>query len=124
MTTKSDNIPAAPRLALNVGVEYRRSYGRCAETAQLKNISLTGALLEHEQVDFGPDDRINLLFKVSGRTRKLQARIIWTENKLAGICFEPTSRRDVQIVDDFIYFIKEQKNNRKTVLDDIFSRVG
>ncbi len=124
MQTGQQNGDPAPRVSLNVVVECRRTYAREAGNAQIKNISLTGALIEQGQTELNPQDKVHLLFRVSGRTRRLQATVIWTREKLAGVCFTPQNKRDIQIIDDFIYFIEEQKTNRKSVLEDIFKRVG
>lgn len=114
----------APRIPLKLDVEYRKSYGRSTELGALKNISLTGAFLEHENETLKIDDRVCITFKVGGRIRKINAVIVWSNPSGAGIKFLPSNNRDVQIVDDLMYFVESKRENRRTVLDDIFKKAA
>lgn len=114
----------APRIPLQLEVEYRRSYGRSSDTGKLKNISLTGAFLEHENDGLKENDKVAITFKVGGRTRKINASVIWSTAKGAGIKFLPTNNRDVQIVDDLMYFVESKREGRRDVLDGIFKQAG
>ncbi len=114
----------APRIPLKLEVEYRRSYGRSADLGQLKNISLTGAFLEHANDELKELDKVCITFKVGGRIRKINASIIWSTTKGAGIKFLPMNNRDVQIVDDLMYFVESKREGRRDVLDDIFKRAA
>jgi hypothetical protein len=114
----------APRVALKLEVEYRRSYGRNSELAKLANISITGAFLEGANSDLRTDDKISITFKVGGRTRKIPAQIVWTGPRGAGIRFIPANNRDVQIVDDLMYFVESKREGKRDVLDDIFERAA
>lgn len=118
-----EKIPA-PRIPLKLDVDYRKSYGRSTETGALKNISISGAFLEHDNETLKNNDRVNITFKVGGRVRKINAVIIWSNSCGAGIKFLPNNNRDVQIVDDLMYFVESKRENRKTVLDDIFKKAG
>lgn len=119
----TDKNPA-PRIPLKLDVEYRRSYARCGEIGHLKNISLSGAFLEHGNGDLKVDDKLLVTFTVSGRVRKVHATVIWTSKMGSGVKFEPTNNRDVQIVDDLMYFVESKRENRRDVLDDIFKQVS
>lgn len=119
----TQNTPS-PRIPLKLDVEYRKSYGRSAEVGQLKNISLTGAFLEHSNEAMKESDKVCITFKVGGRTRKINAAIIWSNSAGSGIKFLPTCNRDVQIVDDLMYFVESKRENRRSVLDDIFKKAG
>ena len=114
----------APRIPLKLSVEYRKSYGRSGETGLLKNISLSGAFLEHENEAMREGDKVAVTFKVGGRTRKIPALIVWTNSAGSGVKFQPSNNRDVQIVDDLMYFVESKRENRRGVLDDIFERAG
>lgn len=114
----------SPRIPLKLEVEYRRSYGRSGDVGQLKNISLTGAFLEHGNEILKASDKVSITFKVGNRTRKINASIIWSNEKGAGIKFLPTNNRDVQIVDDLMYFVESKREGRRDVLDDIFKQTG
>jgi hypothetical protein len=118
-----DNTPA-PRIPLKLDVEYRKSYGRSTEIAALKNISISGAFLEHVNEALKNNDRVAITFKVGGRIRKINAVVVWSNENGAGLKFLPNNNRDVQIVDDLMYFVESKRENRKTVLDDIFKKAG
>ncbi len=114
----------APRIPLSLAVEFRKSYARRPEVGQLKNISLTGAFLERNNMAFTPEDKLSLVFKVSGRTRTITARVIWTNSEGVGVQFIPENNRDVQIVDDLMYFVQNRRESRRNVLDTIFKKVS
>ena len=120
----TETTKPAPRIPLKLEVEYRRSYGRSSDTGQLKNISLTGAFLEHGNEELKENDKVAITFKVGGRVRKINASIIWSTSKGAGIKFLPTNNRDVQIVDDLMYFVESKREGRRDVLDDIFKQAA
>ena len=120
----TDIVPS-PRIPLKLEVEYRKSYGRSSETGQLKNISLTGAFLEHACDELkGTENKVAVIFKVGGRSRKINAEIIWSNSAGSGIKFLPANNRDVQIVDDLMYFVESTREGRRSVLDDIFKQTG
>lgn len=114
----------APRTRLHLDVEFRKNYARQASKGTLKNISLTGAFLDFTGGDFRANEKLQLTFVVSGRERKIAATVIWANSSGCGVRFQPASQRDVQIVDDLIYFVEEGRSGRKNVLDDIFKKVG
>lgn len=118
-----NNTPS-PRIPLKLDIEYRKSYGRSGETGVLKNISLSGAFLEHSNEALKNDDKVAITFKVGGRVRKINAIIIWSNPHGSGIKFLPTNNRDVQIVDDLMYFVESKRESRRGVLDDIFKKAG
>ncbi len=123
MNPTNDRTPA-PRLPLEMPIEYRRSYARQNTLGQLRNISLTGAFLETNTSGLEPTDKLVLNFSVSGRRRKINASVIWKSPSGCGIQFHPFNNRDVQIVDDLIYFVESSRESRRTVLTDIFKRVS
>lgn len=114
----------APRTRLNVTVNFRKSYAREESSGSLKNISLTGAFLSHRGTSLRAGEKIQLTFNVSGRERQIQACIIWTNSYGSGIKFAPQNNRDVQIVDDLIYFVEEKRSGTRDVLSEIFKKVG
>ena len=114
----------SPRIPLKLDIEFRRSYARSGEIGQLKNISLTGAFLEQESCDLKLMDKLAITFKVGGRIRKIHATIIWVNARGCGIRFMPFNNRDVQIVDDLMYFVETKRDTRRVVLDDIFKQVA
>jgi hypothetical protein len=118
----SPEMKPAPRIPLKLEVEYRRSYGRSSDVGQLKNISLTGAFLEHTNEELKDSDKVCITFKVGGRIRKINASIIWTTPKGSGIKILPMNNRDVQIVDDLMYFVESKREGRRDVLDSIFKQ--
>ena len=117
--------PPAPRLPLYMDVEFRRNYARSKEYGRLKNISLTGAFLEvSHELDILPEDKLVVTLTVSGRERQVNARVIWQNDYGYGLQFQPFNNRDVQIVDDLMYFVESKRESRRSVLDQIFKRVS
>jgi hypothetical protein len=114
----------SPRIPLKLDVEYRRSYARSPDIARLLNISLTGAFLEHTGHDLKERDKVLIEFNVGGRVRKINACIIWANTLGCGVRFIPHNNRDVQIVDDLMYFVESKRETRRDVLDDIFKKVA
>lgn len=116
----------APRLPLQLDVEYRRSYARNGEKGRLKNISLTGAFIEMtlEEKKLEPNDKLLLTLQVSGRERQITAHVVWKSTIGCGIRFLPTNNRDVQIVDDLMYFVENSRSTQREVLDSIFKKVS
>ncbi len=123
MDTNSGSVPA-PRIPLQMSVQYRKSYGRQAEKGILKNISLTGAFLETGFPDLVPADRLILEIVVSDRRRKMTATIVWKNAWGCGVRFQPFNRRDTQIVDDLMYFVQTSREFRRTLLEDIFKNAA
>lgn len=123
MDAKQDKVPA-PRLPLQMNVEYRKSYGRQNAKGILKNISLTGAFLETETLELAPSDKLVLELVVSERRRKMAATIIWKNQRGCGVMFHPFNKRDVQLVDDLMYFVQNRREFRRNLLDDIFKVAG
>jgi hypothetical protein len=114
----------APRIPLQMQIEYRKSYGRQNVKGILKNISLTGAFLETTTMELVPADKVVLEFVVSERRRKMAATIVWKTEFGCGVQFQPFNRRDVQIVDDLMYFVQNRRDFRKVILDDIFKKAS
>jgi PilZ domain len=115
----------APRIPLQMDVEYRRSYARRREKGRLKNISITGAFLElPDAAELAPNDKVLITILVSGRERKIPAHVIWNSSFGCGVKFLPTNNRDVQIVDDLMYFVENSRTNQRAVLDSIFKKVS
>lgn len=114
----------APRISLSMDIEYRKSYSRNQSQGTLRNISLTGAFLEKETADFIPGDKLQLVLNVGSRVRKLVAEVIWKGQKGVGVKFHHSNNRDIQIVDDLMYFVLNKRESQKDVLGDIFDKVG
>lgn len=114
----------APRTPLNIDVQFRRSYARDDSGGILKNISLSGAFLSHREKALKAGEKLNLAFHVSGRERQVQCVVIWTNSYGSGIKFIPQNNRDVQIVDDLIYFVESKRSGTRTILDDIFKKIA
>lgn len=113
----------ANRVPLQLNIEYRKSYSRNADLGKLKNISLSGAFLKHSG-ELQNEEKINIHFKVSGRERVLQAQVIWSNHEGSGITFVPDNNRDVQIVDDLMYFVEMKRDTRKELLKTILDNVS
>lgn len=114
----------APRTPLNINVAFRRSYAREETKGTLKNISISGAFLNHSGEELHPGEKVLLTFSVSGRERNVHATIVWSNSKGAGIKFLPLNNRDVQIVDDLIYYVESKRTGTRQVLNEIFKKVA
>lgn len=114
----------APRTPLNIDVEFRKSYAREEAVAVLKNISITGAFLCHTSESLKAGEKLSLKFTVSGRERNVPAMVIWSNSVGSGIKFLPMNNRDVQIVDDLIYYVEEKRTDTRDVLNNIFKKVS
>lgn len=123
MDAKQDKVPA-PRIPLQMQIEYRKSYGRQNTKGVLKNISLTGAFLETETIELIAEDKVVIEFVVSDRRRKMAATIIWKNSKGCGVRFQPFNKRDTQIVDDLMYYVQNSREFRRSLLDDIFKQAA
>ena len=113
----------APRVPLNVSIEFRRNYARISDYGVLRNISISGAFLETNGHRLQAKEKVKLTFNVGGRIRQINAAVIWSREVGAGLKFQPYNNQDLQIVDDLIYFIENQRNSRRNVLASIFDRV-
>ena len=120
---KSDTHPAK-RVMLAVEVNYRKTYGRQDLKGKLINISLSGAFLKTTDLDFNMAEKIHLTFNVGTRTRDLVAKVVWKNAYGMGLEFFHNNNRDIQIVDDLIYYIEESRQDRKQVLSQIFDKVS
>lgn len=115
----------APRIPLQMDIRFRRSYARSPEDGILKNISLTGAFLKTPLIEeLQPKDKLTITFNVSGRERTLHATVVWNSNDGCGIKFKPFNNRDVQIVDDLMYFVENSRDSQRSILDSIFKKVS
>ena len=123
METEENNTPA-PRVVLNMPVEFRKTYGRRDEYGYLKNISLTGAFLKSNNSNYLPNDKLIFQMRVSGRERKINATVVWKNDLGYGVQFLPFNKTDVQLVDDLIYFVNVKKESKKDLLSSIFNKVG
>ncbi|MCB0341948.1 MAG: PilZ domain-containing protein [Pseudobdellovibrionaceae bacterium] len=119
------NQTPAQRLPLTMDVEFRRSYARQGESGVLRNISITGAFLETlEARHLNQDDKLLIRFVVSGRERKVTAQVVWHAENGCGLKFLPSNNRDVQIVDDLMYFVEGSRKSQRSILDNIFKKVS
>ena len=120
----NSNSAPAPRTPLLLEVVFRRNYGRNDVTGILKNISLSGAFLEVTGHDIRINEKINLTFVVGSRERKITAQIIWKNSLGVGIKFMPANNRDVQIVDDLIYYVESKRMGHRGILDGILKKAS
>ena len=114
----------SPRVPIQLEVDYRKSYARRNISAKLKNISLSGAFLCTETLDLEPNDKVIIEFKLSGRARKINARVVWKNSFGVGVKFNHFNNRDVQIVDDLIYYVENTREKRRDLIDSIFKKVS
>ena len=114
----------SPRVPLQLNVVYRKNYARNSDLGLLKNISLSGAFLEHNAHGLMERDKLMITLEVGGRTRNLNAHVVWCNQNGVGIKFHHFHNRDIQMVDDLIYFVENSRSTRRNVLDTIFRKVS
>lgn len=124
MSIQSNSGTPAPRFPVELDVEFRKSYGRDPFGGTLKNISISGAFLENSHPDVEVGDKVLITLNVSGRERTLNAAIVWKNQRGCGLKFSPFNNKDLQIVDDLIYFLESKREKRKDVLENIFKKVS
>lgn len=120
---QSTQNPPSPRIPLELSIEFRKSYSRASDEGRLKNISLSGAFIECSS-KFAKNDKLNVTFEVGGRVRKIAAKVIWTNERGAGIMFQHFNNRDVQLIDDLMYFVENGREERRDVLSELFKKVA
>lgn len=113
----------AHRHSVDLQFEYKKNYGRQTNLAQVRNISLTGALIKAD-TDLKPNEKINVFLTVQGRRRKVAAKVVWNKNGGVGVEFQPFNNRDLQIVDDIIYYATEKSSSNKSLMNSILSKVA
>jgi hypothetical protein len=127
MSTPEDTIlengKPAPRFNVELAFEFKKNYARQNSKAEVRNISLTGALIKTE-VPLKPAEKLNVYLTVSGRTRKVPAKVVWVGERGVGVQFMPFNNRDVQIVDDIIYYAVEKSESTKDLFGTILSKVA
>lgn len=113
----------SPRFNVDLNFEFKRNYARQISKAEVRNISLTGALIKTE-LPLRPSEKLNVYLTVSGRTRKVAARVVWVGDRGVGLQFQPFNSRDLQIVDDIIYYATEKSSSTKSLFDSILNKVA
>jgi hypothetical protein len=114
----------SPRLPLQMHIEFRKSYARQGGKGTLKNISLSGAFLETDTVELFPSDKLIVTINLSERTRRMTATVVWKNGRGCGLQFHPFNKRDVQIVDDLMYFVQNTRSGHRSILDGIIQQVS
>ncbi len=117
-------METAPRTPLFIEVDFRKNYAREGSAGKLKNISLTGAFLQHQDSTIRVGEKIAMEIKVSGRHRVLDAVVVWTNPTGSGLKFNHSNNRDRQIVDDLIYFVEAKRTDTRDIMDMIFKKVA
>ncbi|MBK9293645.1 MAG: PilZ domain-containing protein [Oligoflexia bacterium] len=119
----TDTKKPAERHNIDFDLDFKCNYARDFNKAQIKNLSVTGALIKTD-VALKPDERINVFVRISGRERKIPAKVVWIGERGAGIKFNHFNNRDIQIVDDLIYFVTEKGLSTKDLLQNILNKAA
>lgn len=120
----SSENAVSPRIPLSVEIEFRKSYSRQGSPGLLKNVSLSGAFVETNDPKLEPNDKLQLWLTVGSRMRKINAEVIWKNITGVGVKFNHTNNRDLQIIDDLMYFAENKRLSQKGLLKDIFDKVS
>jgi hypothetical protein len=120
-----DNTDTQPaqRFDIEYDLDFKCNYARDYNKAMIRNISVSGALIKTD-IPLKPAEKINIFFKVSGRERKIPAEVVWISDKGIGVKFNHFNNRDIQIVDDLIYFATEKGGSTKDLLQNILNKVS
>ncbi len=113
----------AQRFSVEVDLDFKCNYARDFNKATIKNISTSGAMIRTD-IPLKLSEKINVFFKVSGRERKVAAQVVWIGDRGIGVKFNHFNNRDLQIVDDLIYFATEKNSSTKDLLENILSKVA
>lgn len=114
---------SAQRFSVEMDLDFKCNYARDFNKATVKNISVSGAMIKTD-IPLKPAEKINVFFKVSGRERKIAAQVVWISDKGVGVKFNHFNNRDIQIVDDLIYFATAKNSSTKSLLDNILNKVA
>jgi Tfp pilus assembly protein PilZ len=121
----NQNITDEPAKRFNVELEFefRRNYARKSDMALVKNLSVSGALVKTDR-PLKLSEKINVFLTVSGRKRRIPATVVWVGDRGVGLKFEHFNNRDLQIVDDILYYATEKSSSDKSLLDTILNKVA
>lgn len=119
----NSDLPAQ-RTPLNVKVEFKKSYAREPGEGVLRNLSSTGAFVVHSFSTVEPGEKLTIKFSISGRERGVPAEVIWANELGCGVKFKPTTRRDLQIIDDLIDLVESKRDGARDVFEEIFKKVS
>jgi hypothetical protein len=122
-TNQIERRDPSPRFNVDLAFDFKRNYARQTNKAEVRNISLTGALIKTE-IPLKPSEKLNVYLTVSGRTRKVAAKVVWVGDRGVGVEFQPFNSRDLQIVDDIIYYATEKNSSTKSLFDSILNKVA
>lgn len=112
----------SPRVPLQLEINYKTNYARADLKAVLKNISLTGGFLALNTENLRTKDKISVSVTVADRERTIKAEIIWKNSEGVGVKFIPKNNRDIQIIDDLIYFVESKQIGYKSIFLDFLNR--
>lgn len=121
---EATNQVPQPRIPLQVHVEFRKNYARNMTKGLLRNVSLSGAFLSTSTHDVEAQDKLVLEIKLSGRRRKLHATVVWKNHSGCGLKFHHSNNRDLQIIDDLMWFVETKRSNNRNLLDSILKKVS
>lgn len=116
-----DQVPAS-RTPLHLDVSFKKNYARKDTFGTLKNISITGAFLEVSEHDLRKNEKLNLTFVVAQRERKIAAEVVWANSVGVGVKFLPQNARDIQIIDDLIYFVETKRMGFRDTFSDFLKK--
>lgn len=114
----------AQRTPLNIKVAFKKNYAREPGEGVLKNLSTTGAFVVHDCSTVEPGEKLTIKFSIAGRERGVPAEVIWANENGCGVKFKPTTRRDLQIIDDLIDLVESKRSGARNVFEEIFKKVG
>jgi hypothetical protein len=122
---RMDNTKETPaqRFSIDFDLDFKCNYARDFNKAQIKNLSVSGALIKTD-VTLKPSEKINIFVRVSGRERKIPAQVVWISDRGVGIKFNHFNNRDIQIVDDLIYFATEKGLSTQELLQNILNKAS
>ena len=112
------------KVQLSSRISYRHPYARHSRVGWLRQISPRGAFLETAGENTEQIQKLKLVFDVAARRRSIEAQVAWRNHKGLGLRFCHGNKQDMQIVDDFIYFLENSQKNKKNTLESIFKRVA
>ena len=120
---KLSTLRPARRVPLALTVSFRKSYSRQNGMGHFKNLSSTGAFLEH-QIELCPQEKVHLEINTGGNLRQIAAEVIWSNSGGSGLRFLPQNERDKVIINDLLEMIDQNRDDHHQIMNMIFNRVA
>ncbi len=108
-------------LYVNTKILFRPSYARKNYEGMLKHISPEGAFIETNLPK--STKKLSITLSVANYQRKIDAEIMEHGPKGLNIKFTSLGNKDIQMIDDFMFFEKHNKKSKKNLLHYLLQKL-